>query len=147
MFYFVSFVISFDKIQAPTLALNIADLLILWIWYKYIRRLVSCPMHFHSRPPGESLNPSTSGMWTSKYCRKFKHVEWLVELITHYKTETFIKLGGNGFAIMGKLNVVILRYLSRDDFRVLTAVCIQFKEAINMYINFSSSCIFNNHLS
>lgn len=62
LFYFVSFVISLDKIQAPTLALNIADLLILWIWYKYIRRLVSCHMHFHSRPPGESLNPSTSGM-------------------------------------------------------------------------------------
>lgn len=29
---------------------------------------------------------------------------------------------------MGKLNVVLLRYLSRDDFRVLTAVCVCCRE-------------------
>lgn len=30
-------VILLDKIHAPTLALNTADLLILWIWYKSVQ--------------------------------------------------------------------------------------------------------------
>jgi len=78
---------------------------------------------------GKHLTRQTQG-WARQntVLFRFKHVECLVEveLKTHLQNiETFIKLGGNGFAIMGKLNVVILRYLSRDDFRVLTAVCIK----------------------
>lgn len=100
----------------------------LWLC-KNIRR------HFHSTPPGEALNhrlPArdvsnvgilrTSGlnMWNGKS---------RITRIFAKKLEIFWKLGSNGFATMGKLNVVILRYLSREDFRVLTAVCIILKRS------------------
>lgn len=116
----------------------------LWLC-KNIRR------HFHSTPPGEALNhrlPArdvsnvgilrTSGlnMWNGKS---------RITRIFAKKLEIFWKLGSNGFATMGKLNVVILRYLSREDFRVLTAVCIILKRSF-VYINFSSSFIFNNYM-
>lgn len=36
--------------------------------------------------------------------------------------------------VMGKLNVTVLRYLTKEDFRVLTAVG---RNMINIYVNFA----------
>lgn len=40
---------------------------------------------------------------------------------------------------MGKLNVTILRYLSKDDFRVLTAVSIPFRPIDRLEPNLTST--------
>ena len=47
----------------------------------------------------------------------------------------FLGCGTNLFCVMGKLNVAVLRYLTNEDFRVLTAVG---RNMINIiYVNFT----------
>jgi len=47
----------------------------------------------------------------------------------------FLGYGTNSRCIMGKLNVAVLRYLTKEDFRVLTAVGRNM--IIIIYMNFS----------
>jgi len=47
----------------------------------------------------------------------------------------FLGCGTNSLCVMGKLNVAVLRYLTNEDFRVLTAVG---RNMINIiYVNFT----------